>query len=290
MLPAPNPLVPFSNGAASAQGKWRPFGRLVAGKRAVYETDVVPPGGSAPAGIAWMDTTLLHATLYSGSGSPGGYGWRYTAPIKPAQARTLVAAFNGGFYLSTSGGGYYSEHRLAAPLRAGAASLVIYANGNVDIGAWGAEVRMSPSVVAVRQNLILLVDGGRPTPAASSPNWLTWGATCGAYSCSGAGIENQWRSGVGITANGALVYVAGPSLSPLQLAQLLTRARAVRAMELDINPYWTVFATYRPSPPNAFASGANGTDLLSTMEGQPDRFFDPNWFRDFVTMSARFAG
>ncbi len=286
-LARPTAVVPFARTALAGQGQWRPSGRPVSGLPAIYETALVPPGGGAPAGIAWMDTRLLRATLYSGSGSPGGLGWRYTAPIEPAQARTLVAAFNGGFYMSVSGGGYYSEGRLVAPLRAGAASLVIDASGYVNIGAWGSDVTMTPNVVSVRQNLVPLVAGGYPTPFAATSDWLAWGATCGAYSCSGTGIENQWRSGLGITANGALVYVAGPSLSPLQLAQILVRARAVRAMELDINPYWTVFATYAPSSPNAFASPANGTDLLSTMEGQPERFFDPSWFRDFVTMSAR---
>ena len=54
-----------------------------------------PPGGTEPAGIAWMDTRPLTARLYSGSKSPGGGPYRYTAPIQPAQADTLVAAFNG---------------------------------------------------------------------------------------------------------------------------------------------------------------------------------------------------
>ena len=253
-LARPTAVVPFARTALAGQGQWRPSGRPVSGLPAIYETASVPPGGGAPAGIAWMDTRLLRATLYSGSGSPGGLGWRYTAPIEPAQARTLVAAFNGGFYMSVSGGGYYSEGRLVAPLRAGAASLVIDASGYVNIGVWGSDVTMTPNVVSVRQNLVPLVAGGYPTPFAATSDWLAWGATCGAYSCSGTGIENQWRSGLGITANGALVYVAGPSLSPLQLAQILVRARAVRAMELDINPYWTVFATHAPSSPNAFAS------------------------------------
>jgi hypothetical protein len=69
----------------------------VRGFRVVYETTLVPPGGSQAAGIAWMDTRLLAARLYSGSISPGGGPYRFRAPIQPAQAVTLVAAFNGGF-------------------------------------------------------------------------------------------------------------------------------------------------------------------------------------------------
>jgi hypothetical protein len=76
------------------------------------------------------------------------------------------------------------------------------------------------------------------------------------------GIEHQWRSGLGITADGALVYAAGPALDPLQLAQLLVRAGAVRAMQLDIKPNWPVFVTYDPAP-GARAAPANGSKLLA---------------------------
>jgi hypothetical protein len=212
----------------------------------------VPPSsyvpGSRPAGIAWMDTSLLSARLYSGSGSPGGGPYRYTAPVTPAQAETLVAAFNGGFKMNAARGGYYTEGRMIDPLRTGAASLVIYADGSVDIGAWGSDVTMTPQVVSVRQNLVPLVAGGRPTPRAASANWRAWGSTCAATSCGHGvpGVEYQWRSGLGITADGALVYAVGPALDPLQLAQLLVRAGVVRGMQLDINPAWPVFVTYDP--------------------------------------------
>src|SRR6516164_2528583 len=141
-LPAPAALVPFSAGAAA--GVWHPAGRAVNGLRAVYETTLVPPGGTRPAGIAWLDTGLLAARLYSGSASPGGGPYRYTAPVGPAQAATLVAAFNGGFKMNQARGGYYTEGRLIDPLRAGAASLVIYADGSVNLGAWGTDVTMTP--------------------------------------------------------------------------------------------------------------------------------------------------
>lgn len=288
-LPTPSTLPPFSTPALPAEGVWKPAGRLVDGMPAVFETTLVAPGGSQPAGIAWMDTRLLSARLYSGSMSPGGGPYKYTAPIEPAQAASLVAAFNGGFVMNVAGGGYYTEGRLVDPLVTGAASLVIYSNGSVNIGAWGTDLTMTPSVVSVRQNLTPLVSAGQPTPQAASPDWQAWGATCGATSCGPTvpGIENQWRSGVGITANGALVYATGPALDPLQLAQLLVRAGAVRGMQLDINPDWPVFATYDPSTPNGLAAPSNGSKLLpSTIQG-PWTFFEAWWARDFITMSAR---
>jgi hypothetical protein len=287
-LPGPDPLVPFMRPAGAGQGKWIPAGRLVGGLPAVYETTLVPPGGTRPAGIAWMDTGLLSARLYSGSVSPGGGPYRYTAPIAPTQARTLVAAFNGGFKMHDAHGGYYTEGRMIYPLRTAAASLVVYANGSADIGAWGSDVTMTPQVVSVRQNLTLVVADGHPTPLAATEDWDAWGSTCGATSCAHRvpGIEHQWRSGLGITADGALVYATGPALDPLQLAQLLVRAGAVRGMQLDINPYWPVFATYDP-PVGALAAPSNGRKLLSSTQQGPATFFEASWARDFVTMSAR---
>ena len=290
-LPGPSALAPFgSPGVLPGQGGWHPAGRPVRGFRAVYETWLVPPGGTRRqrAAIAWMDTRLLSARLYSGSISPGGSHYRYTAPIAPAQAATLVAAFNGGFKMKDAHGGYYTEGRMIDRLRLGAASLVIYADGSVNIGAWGSDVTMTSRVVSVRQNLRPLVAGGRPTRAAAG-NWRAWGSTCGAHSCAASvpGLEHQWRTGLGITADGALVYAAAPALDPLQLAELLVRAGAVRAMQLDINPFWPDFVTYHAPNARGLAAPSNGRKLIPwTVQGAAT-FFERSWARDFITMSAR---
>ena len=233
-----------------------------------------------------MDTKLLGAQLYSGSKSPGGGPYVFTAPVQPAQATSLVAAFNGGFLMKDARGGYYTEGRTIYPLVSGAASLVIHSDGSVTVGAWGTDVSMTPDVTSVRQNLVPLVEGGQPSAQASNPDWSIWGATCGVSSCSGPGIEHQWRSAVGVTPNGALVYVAGPALDPLQLAQLLVQARVVRGMELDINPSWPVFATYAP-PAGTPAGPSNGTSMQPASFQGPATFFEASWARDFITMSAR---
>ncbi|HEX4257693.1 MAG TPA: hypothetical protein VH089_21545 [Streptosporangiaceae bacterium] len=291
-LPAPAAVTPFGGTAPAGPGRWHPAGRQVRGLTAVYETTLVPPGGTQVAGLAWMDTRLLAARLYSGSMSPGGGPYRFTAPVRPAQGATLVAAFNGGFKMRDARGGYYTEGHTVVPLVLGAASLVIYADGSVRLGAWGPDVTMTRDVASVRQNLVPLVAGGRPTPLASTRNWHFWGSTCSATSCGHGlpGVEHQWRSGLGITADGALVYTAGPALAPLQLAQLLIRAGAVRAMELDINPAWPVFASYAPASSTGLAAPSNGRKLLASFDHGPDTFFTPSWPRDFITMSARPAG
>jgi hypothetical protein len=149
---------------------------------------------------------------------------------------------------------------------------------------------MTPQVVSVRQNLVPLVADGRPTKLAATVHWYReWGPTCGATGCAASipGIKHQWRSGLGVTADGALVCVVGPALDPLQLAQLLVRAGVVRGLELDINPEWPFLVTYDP-PAGALAAPGNGSTLLgsSIMQG-PGTVFEASWDRDFVTMSAR---
>jgi hypothetical protein len=143
----------------------------------------------------------------------------------------------------------------------------------------GRDVAMSPDVVSVRQNLDLLVDNGQVVPAAYNGSATQWGATLG-------GGDFVWRSGLGVTSNGALIYVGGPGLDIVDLASVLVRAGAVRAMELDINTDWVNYSTYQPPAATAAATPTNGTTLLPGMTGGPARYFASWWARDFITMSA----
>jgi hypothetical protein len=226
-----------------------------------------------------MDTKLLRAALYSGSQIPGGGPYSHTAPIQPGAATSVVAAFNAGFLMSNAGGGYYTDGKVVVPLRTGAASFVIYHDGTSALGAWGRNVSMTSNVVSVRQNLNLLVDNGQPVSGLNATDTSAWGDTLG-------NAVYVWRSGLGITADGALVYVGGPGLNITDLANLLVRAGAVRAMELDINTDWVNLSTYRPSSPTGPANPANGTELLPNMAGTPTRYFESWWARDFITMSS----
>ncbi|HWD24557.1 MAG TPA: phosphodiester glycosidase family protein [Acidimicrobiales bacterium] len=281
-LPVPKAIAPLASPPIPGEGVWHPAGRLVNGFPAVYEAYLRPDPvhTSLVVGVAWMDTKLTRATLYSGSTIPGGGPFPMTAPVTHGAATSLIAAFNAGFLVKDSKGGYYTDGRTIVPLRQGAATFVIYRDGTATVAQWGRDAAMSSKVVAARQNLDLLVDGGKPVPGLNATDTSKWGFTLG----------NQifvWRSGVGVTADGALVYVGGPGLNITTLANLLVRAGAVRAMELDINTDWVNFATYSPTAPLGVASPNNGTDLLSSMAATPQRYFEPWWGRDFFTMSAR---
>jgi hypothetical protein len=274
-------MVPFASPVIAGEGQWSPAGRLVDGIPALYVTTLRPDAvhTSYVVGVAWMDTKLLKATLYSGSQIPGGGPYSHTAPIQPAAATSLVAAFNAGFLMPTANGGYYTDGKVVVPLRTGAASFVVYNNGTSTVGVWGRDVTMGPTVVSVRQNLDLLVDNGKPVSGLNASDTTQWGATLG-------NKVYVWRSGLGVTADGALVFVGGPGLNITDLADLLARAGAVRAMELDINTDWVNFSSYQPTTATGVAGPSNGTELLPGMTGTPGRYFETWWARDFITMSS----
>ena len=132
---------------------------------------------------------------------------------------------------------------------------------------------MTPAVTAVRQNLGLLIDGGAIVPDAGTS--YLWGGTLG-------NRVYVWRSGVGITAHGDLVYVAGPGLDVATLAQVLQRAGAVRATELDINTSWVTLTMFT-------SNGHGGVvpwKLLPSMQRPADRYLVAGT-RDFFELDER---
>ncbi len=275
---APPNVQPLVATPLPGEGIWQPSGRNVGGRPALWITYLRPDPvhTSLLAGLARLDMTRLRATLHAGTQLPGGSGWLHGAEVAAADYPTAIAAFNSGFRLDNSGGGYYAEGRTVRPLIPGRASLVTYADGHVDIGVWGGDATMTSSVTAVRQNLSLIVDNGAVTPGVATESSAQWGGTVG-------NRIYVWRSGVGVDAHGNLVYAAGPGLDVATLAELLRRAGCVRAMELDINTSWVSFTVFAPGPA---PGGLHGTNLLSTMVRPGDRYLSAGT-RDFVEVDAR---
>ena len=103
-----------------------------------------------------------------------------------------------------------------------------------------------------------------------------WGATLG-------GGYYVWRSGIGITKDGRVVYVYGSALNAQDLGELLQRAGAVEGMQMDINPAWMKFDYYQakgnPSDPTP-------VPLLPTQQPSPYSYYTPST-RDFTAVYAR---
>ncbi len=290
-LPVPARITSPAIHPAPGEGLWHPVGRTtVNGVPAIYEAFVRPDAvhTSYVVGVAWMDTRLLRATLYSGSQIPGPQGLPYshTAPIAAGASQSLVAVFNAGFRLQDAQGGYYTDGKLLHPLRVGGASVVIYKDGSVALGQWGRDFHSLAKVASVRQNLDLIVDGGHAVPGLSQQNNAKWGKVTG-------NTFNVWRSGLGITSDGALVYAGGPALSIADLANILERAGAVRAMELDMNTDWVVYSAFS-GPAGRAINASSGTNMLNSVNAganamleRPSVFFATWWTRDFFTMNLR---
>jgi hypothetical protein len=136
---------------------------------------------------------------------------------------------------------------------------------------------MTPDVEGVLQNLVPMVDGGALAPTATYTDTHIWGNTLG-------GNVVVARSGIGVTANGALIYVAGSALTAQTLAESLQRAGAVRAMTLDINPEWVTFNFY--GHPTADPSLVTPLKLYPQMQRSAYRYLGPTReSRDFFTIS-----
>jgi hypothetical protein len=224
----------------------------------------------------WIDPSVLKVSLNPGANEPGGT-WTEPPNISGAAVASAVAAFNGGFRFQDAHGGFYLDGHQAVPLHNGAASIVIHTTGKVDIGTWGDEVTMTPDVEAVLQNLVPIVDHGQPAAAATYGDTAIWGATLGASTVVA-------RSGVGVTANGALLYVAGPALTAKSLAESLQRAGAVRAMTLDINPEWVTFNFFEHSPTDPTV--VTPAKLYPQMQRPASRYLGPTReSRDFFVIS-----
>lgn len=253
---------------------WQPLGEQVSGRPAL-QIAVLAGSATAPTQVAvWVDRTLVRPELIPGIESPGGANWNRFAEVPAAEQAGLVAAFNGGLPFTDAQGGFYAQGRTAFPLAAGAASLVIHADGTAAVGQWGRDVNMDPTVVAVRQNLGLLVDGRSPTAAVSRP-YPAWGATT-------TGSTKVWRSAVGIDGGGNLIYVAARNLDPPALAALAVAAGCVRAMQLTIGYPSVTFNTYRTTAPGT----VSGTKAMPTMSQSGDRYLSPD-NSDFIALYRR---
>ncbi|MDQ6643416.1 MAG: phosphodiester glycosidase family protein, partial [Chloroflexota bacterium] len=139
--------------------------------------------------------------------------------------------------------------------------------GQIILGAWGLDPRLNSgnsNLVAWRQNAALLINNGKINPLTQ--DGAAWGGTI-------LNAAYTWRSGIGITAHGTLIYAAGSSLTALTLGEALKAAGAVMAMQTDINPFWVRAFLYNRNAGGTLsisklnpAMYGTGTEYLSTTQ------------------------
>ena len=269
---APSPIPPEITPALPGEGQWHGTGPVVRGAAPVLVTTFRPDPNypQLVAGVAWIDHTRTRLALYPGRYEPPNDG-NQPAEVPPDLRSVLLATFNSGFKLEDSGGGFFSQGHLYAPLKDGQATLIGYSNRTVDIRTWTGGPDPGPGIVFARQNLPLTVENGQLNPALSNDS--LWGVTVG-------NAIRVWRSGIGIDQHGNLIYAAADIQTAQSLAQVLQHAGAVRAMELDINYEWTTFNFY-----GTFGA-AGPTKLLPGMSRPATRYLSPD-DRDFFAVYAR---
>ncbi len=274
---APAPLTSMAGKPLPGEGQWRVLG-TVHGVPAIYGTYLRASSvySSYVAGIASLNQNLLRFELRPGSEDPGPGHWKAEPEIQPGTRSGLMATFNSGFKIAQSDGGFYLNGATSGTLTKGVASVVYYRDGRISIGEWGQTVRMTPDVVGVRQNLHLIIDHGRIPASVDSNVETSWGATLG-------GGYYVWRSGIGLTRDGRVIFAYGPALNVRELAELLKRAGAVTAMQLDINPDWMSFMYYLPKHDPANPAPV---DLLPDQRQAADRYYSVSG-RDFTAVYSR---
>jgi hypothetical protein len=269
----PPPIKPLIHPALPGEGVWRPAAAHAGPQPPVLLTTFRsdPEYPQFVAGVAWIDSHRTHLAYLPGLAEPPEISNRGPAEVPPARRRRVVATFNGGFPLETSNAGLVYRGHTVETMVNGIATLVEYRDGRIDIVRWEHGANPGPRVWFAKQNLPPIVYEGRLNPNLSDgPEW-------------GATVNNAvrvWRSGLGIDRRGNLIYAVANDQTVGSLAEILKRAGAVRALELDINEDWVSFITYRRR------GAVDPANLLPDIYRPPDRYLTPDE-RDFFAVYAK---
>ena len=199
--------------------------------------------------------------------------------VPPADQNHLVAAFNGGFKRVHGHYGMMVSGITLLPPQDGLATVALYQDGRVQIGAWGTDINQTPDLVAFRQNCPPLIEAGKVNPGLYLDNRKAWGYTNNS--------DITWRTGLGITQDDRyLIYAVGNGTSVATLAEALQKAGAYMAMQLDINQYYAHFDTYQPTDGSNTSQGFRftGERLVDEMIYNPHLYLSP-YPRDFFYLT-----
>jgi len=273
---APPPIPPVFATPLPGEGIWRGTGPVVRGRPPVlvttFRSEVAYP--RIVAYVAWFDHTRTALAWYPGRYEPPNAPVRGPMSIPFGERWRLYATFNGGFVYTDGNNGSSIGGRRYEPLTDGLATLIAYRDGRVDVRTWHGGPVAGPNIAFARQSLPLIVDHGRLNPALNDSS--QWGFTLG-------NAVRVWRTGAGIDRHGNVIYAAADFQTVTTLAQILKRAGAVRAMQLDINPEWPTLITY------THHHGLDPVRVVPNYQQPPTRYLVPD-DRDFFAVYRRLPG
>lgn len=272
------PTLPVHSGSSAlpGEGRWVEGRRAADGRPALYTSFILPDAQhlSVVAGVAWIRQDTMAAHLVAGTRQPDTGPWPGNSAVPQEDVPHLLATFNSGFKAKDITGGFYLDGRSSRDLVSGEASVVIYNDGRVEIGAWNTDVRMTTDVKAVRQNLHLIVTNGQPESGLTVNSAGRWGSAQNQ-------LQYTWRSGLGTDQNGNLIYVGGADMTLQNLADALVQAGAIRGLELDIHGGQVNFSSWMPQ-----GQDPTPQKLLPSMPKTADRYLAPDQ-RDFFYLTVR---
>lgn len=277
--------LPQSSDVVSAQPQigWQAYGPTTNGVPLMAQTvlSLDPQRPYAAIALVRIDLSRLHLHMMPGYLEPSHAAVVVNAipnlgMIPAADQSHLIAAFNGGFKAINGHYGMMVDGVSLLPPLPGLATLAIYRDGHVNIGAWEGGLSPTPDLIAFRQNCPLIVQNGQVNQMVNVINYVMWGNTIGNQ-------DITWRTGVGITQDSRyLIYAVGNGTSIGTMAEALLQAGAYNAMQLDINQHYSHFVTYQPTgnPGKPLAA----VQLLDQMEKDPSLYLTPH-SRDYFYLT-----
>ena len=274
---APTNLTPLSGTKIPSEGVWKSTKIKVNGHVALKTTRVRfdKIHGSSYATLIWIDSKLLAFKQIPGLTVPKkGLG---TGKVSKSMRACYMAAFTGGYLMTDSGGGAKYGSTTVAPMKKKMGTLVTYTDGSMDVVKW-PNIDATKRVAELRQNLKLIVENGISKVPAGEPH-NSWG-----WVWHGTGINNNdvRRTGVGIRSDGTIVWVMGAELNATNLAKVLIRGGAIRAMALDMNKGFANGYLYGPYHTKKTVGGI----IDPNMTIWPSRFWNAAQ-RDFIAVFSR---
>jgi len=207
--------------------------------------------------IVQMDTNALRLASVAGTKQPGGPVGKPGPGVVPKDiigSGKLVAAFDGGFQYKDGAFGMIVGDKTYLPLKNDLGTLVGYNDGSLKIFDYTGQ-SLGDNVAFVRQNCPMLVTNGQISVTDPRSKAL-WGRLA-----AGTVDIYTWRSGIGLTKEGNLLFAVGNNLTPDTLASALKSAGAVNAIQLDINPIWVRFNIFDPTGSGKYTSTTLVKDL-----------------------------
>ncbi len=198
-------------------------------------------------------------------------------PRTEATMRRLVGGFNGGFQAMHGEFGMMAEGRVYIPPKPWAATVAVYQDGRVALGAWpgpALDARGHPvgeydearatreipaDMISMRQNLSSVVEGDRFNP------WERWW-----WGAAPVGATEQTfthRSGLCLTSEGFLAFFWGGTMDADALGRGMLATRCVRGMHLDMNSRHTGFDFYRVAKSDELSPPSSAIDPEVAFEG-----------------------